>query len=306
MSRTISTAICGFAFLLTIAALKPEPVDPLVRVRARTHRFWVEKTFAESEYDLVVLGDSRVYRGVSPEELEKALPGLKALNFGYSSAGFTEILLNQGRAKLSSTADPRIIVLGISPWSLTAKAGENSHLKQELSRSFSERLERVYLSSLRASFSSMTPSSLRQNLQARPKPPKVLYHQIHHSNGWVESWKVPPNPREQLTAYIENFSKNLVSASIVNELVRQTESWIEEGILVFAFRLPTTSEMVALENKHSGFDEEQIRTRIEASGAVWIDVAEGDYESYDGSHLDRKSARRLSQKLGEKIAEHLK
>ena len=56
------------------------------------------KTFSRGPWDIVVMGDSRVLRGVSPGAMEAALPGCRVFNFAYNSGSLTpEMLLHSPR-----------------------------------------------------------------------------------------------------------------------------------------------------------------------------------------------------------------
>jgi len=295
------TAALGCGLLLLVALIRPPSADPRVAVRDIENRFWTQKAFAEPKYSLIALGDSRTYRGISTDVLDQELPNTSALNFGFSSAGLSSALLQEGASKLSPTAQRPIIVLAITPWSLTNKAAENSHIEQELARPLSERLERLYLSPLLSSLNPFTPKLLKELLQGGEKPPKVLYHQIHHDHGWVESWKVPKNSEEQLKPYAALFDNNGVSTPIVDQLMMQIKRWTQSGITVVAFRPPSTLAMEALENAKSGFSEAAIQREVENSGGIWLTFGSSQFTSYDGSHLERESAKRFSQALGHKL-----
>lgn len=78
------------------------------------------------------------------------------------------------------------------------------------------------------------------------------------------------------------------------------------GIDVYLLRLPTTSEMLQLENEQSGFDETFFRREIESSGGIWLDLPPADYNCYDGSHLHEASAKEYSIRLAKQIFVHMK
>jgi len=56
-----------------------------------------------------------------------------------------------------------------------------------------------------------------------------------------------------------------------------------------------------LENEISGFNEKEVKQRLNKIGVHWIMLKNEDYLSYDGSHLHYDSALKLSQLLGQKI-----
>ena len=53
--------------------------------------FWNNKVNDTKKYNFIISGDSRAYRGVSPDEVETIIENIsKAKNLGFSSGGFNE------------------------------------------------------------------------------------------------------------------------------------------------------------------------------------------------------------------------
>jgi hypothetical protein len=92
-----------------------------------------------------------------------------------------------------------------------------------------------------------------------------------------------------------------VSTHLIENVIVQTGKWVREGIRVYAFRPPTTPEMRELESLLSGFDEKDFLDRLGKAGGIWIPVSLQEYRSYDGSHLDKENAKRLSVRIAEII-----
>ena len=74
---------------------------------------------------------------------------------------------------------------------------------------------------------------------------------------------------------------------------------------MFGFRVPSTEKMVALENEISGFDEAAFIEGFKAAGGIWFDIPLEPYHTYDGAHLVKPSAIRLSLDLAEMIKRYL-
>lgn len=55
-------------------------IFPKNEEKYKSELFWSRKTFAPKKYDVVLMGDSRVYRGLSPKKMVSNLPGMKILN----------------------------------------------------------------------------------------------------------------------------------------------------------------------------------------------------------------------------------
>ena len=45
--------------------------------------FWNEKRYGKQQYDVLLMGDSRTYMGVSPEILREYIPNMDIYNFGF-------------------------------------------------------------------------------------------------------------------------------------------------------------------------------------------------------------------------------
>src|SRR5687768_2737382 len=97
---------------VTTASLR---YDQQGNIDAIRKRFWILKTHGTEQYNLIIYGDSRVYRGVSPLEFEKVIPNTHAINFGYSSASFSSFMLGEVEKKMDHKSNRKVIVLGITP-----------------------------------------------------------------------------------------------------------------------------------------------------------------------------------------------
>jgi hypothetical protein len=111
-----------------------------------------------------------------------------------------------------------------------------------------------------------------------------------------------PHTRRSLEFCEEWFRENQVSQDTIGRVLEAARRWSEQGIEVYAFRPPAAPALDRLEDRESGFDERAFARAFEAAGGTWLDPGPADYESYDGSHLDRHSAVKLSKRLALKIA----
>ncbi|AXT61837.1 hypothetical protein D1816_16230 [Aquimarina sp. AD10] len=278
--------------IFVVGKLRPEPISSQVQ----KEKFWSDKVHSTNKYDLIFEGDSRIYRGIDPKSVSKELKGLRVLNFGFSSGGHNELIFKEVENRLRND---KIIVLGLTPYSLTPKAQANKHYLQEKNRSQKDVFNRRFINPLFSFFDPIKPTDVIYYNDTIPG-----YYERFKKNGWVESRKIPFNPKAALPGYVKDFESNIVSEDVLKNLFEQIEKWIQKDIKVFALRMPTTEEMEKLENELSGFKENEIRKSIEEIGAKWIEVDNRyDYVSYDGSHLDRESARIFSSYIGRKINE---
>lgn len=300
--------------LLAIPAgiFKPESPDRNQLGEISSEAFWTLKTHCPPEYDMVLVGDSRMYRDVSPKAMQTVLTEYRILNFGYSSGGLNPTMYRAAEQKLDPESNKKSIVLGISPHAFTLAAADNAHFLQERDRPKEFIYKKMREMNHEEDFidhcvNFLAPTTPRDIMKALfgidIRLPDGSYHE-YHKDGWVASWAIPEDPTKGVKSFRHKFQKGKVSPELVTQLIQQTRSWNEQGIPVFAFRPPTTEEMVAVENELGGFDEESFVRRFEEVGGIWFDLDPERYHSYDGSHLRRDSAIQLSIDLARLIKEY--
>lgn len=263
--------------------------------------FWSRKTFAPARYDVVLMGDSRVYRALSPEIMESQLPGLKVLNFAYSNGGLNQVMFDAAEKKLARNNHPKIIVLGVTANSVTGYSAGNQQYIQELTRPREEVLERFYLNPVRYWFSSTSPEKLQQHFWG--KADSAYYRNTYFMNGYVESEKYPADTTTAISSYIDDFKNYKVDSVHLQVLFDQVEKWTKEGFTVIGFVPPVSQPMRMLEDTLGLFDEAAIKAGFEKASGHWIEINPASYKTYDGSHLTIESARRLSGKMAATIKE---
>jgi hypothetical protein len=267
-------------------------------------RFWTQKTFAPAVYDIVIIGDSRTYRGVSPEIMEEKLPGTKILNFGYSNGGLNPTMFEVAEKKLSDKNSKKGIVLGVSANCITDYTQKNEQFWQEKKRHPEDIFERLYSNGILYHFSATSPEGLQEYF--KKKTTTSYYRNEYHSSGYVESEKFPVDTMEAIPSYTDDFTHFKVDEQLINDLIKQVKDWTAKGITVVGFRPPTTVPMRALEDTMGLYNEAVISTRFKEAGGYWVNLNNSLYKTYDGSHLDKKSAIRLSEDLANEISGILK
>ncbi|WP_346861490.1 hypothetical protein [uncultured Draconibacterium sp.] len=265
--------------------------------------FWTRKTFSSSNKNVVLMGDSRVYRGLSPDAMQNILPHFKLYNFAYSNGGLNAEMFLAAEQKLTKTDDAKVIVLGITANTLTDFTNNNTQYVQELNRPREEILERLYLNPVSYWFSATTPEQLISWFSAKKDTSENYYLSNYKMNGYVESDKFPIDTTEAIASYTKDFSNYQVDDAHLKGLFSQVKTWTEKGITVLAFRPPVSEPMVELENKMGLYDESKISEGIRNAGGYWIHLDNSQYLTYDGSHVDRPSAEKLSQQIALKIKE---
>lgn len=311
--RTLLVLLLALPLLLLTLSLKPlsSPLsilplyeDPVRRSGVYGERFWVLKTHSQQKYDMILMGDSRVYRGISPQAMSSVLSDLRILNFGYSGGGLNPVMYQAAEQRLDPQSSRPCIVLGITPLTLTAYAEKNEHYLQELNRPADYIFVHRHLLRLLDLFdplnlNALLSGSLWSASGATSAAPSSTqgYYQEFHDDGWIASWSIPEDPNRTLPSFREIFSKTPVKSELVQSLLDQVRAWSTSGVRVYAFRLPSSPAMLALEDQYSGFDEIAFSQQFEQAGGTWFSIPLAPYHSFDGSHLTKDSALQLSTDL---------
>ncbi len=290
--KVISTLLLSLIFAVIIALVTDNKMDD-----ENYKALFVHKVFTTEKYNLVIAGDSRIYRGVSAEIIGKKLK-LKALNLGFSSGGHSKLLFDLIDTHLDKKSPNKIIILGITPVSLTDRAANNGHIKRVLNRKKEEVLEYEYLFPVKLFFAPTTPYKIRKKLSN--KKYNDYRQEFHINDGWIASWYDSPIPYRALKSYKNQFTKTTVNKQLIQNLYKKVSEWKAEGITIYGFYPPSSANMNELEKNLSGFDNKKFINGFLNAGGCWINI-EKHYFSFDGSHLEKESAIRLSNEIADKI-----
>lgn len=296
-------------YLGLVAALFVVLIKPLLPVQKNSEltkkRFWIKKTFAPSLYDAVVIGDSRTYRGVDPKTISSKLNGMNTLNFGYSSGGFTSVFYNEGIKKLKDDGK-KIVLLCITPFSLTEEACLNEHFNTERKHKKEEVIETMYFESIMAYFEPVNPQYILQKkylMEKISEQDSLFYNEEYKENGWVASWKLKSEYNEAIDSYEKSFKRTGFNRAAINEFVLRVSESIKNGYKVYAIRPPVHSGLLDVENKYAADVYNEVKDNLIKSGVRWIEYSSVTDQSYDGSHLNKKGAIEFSSAIAEAIAE---
>lgn len=263
-------------------------------------KFWTIKLNWPPVFDVVAGGDSRVLCDVSPAEIREIVPCLKIANFAFNYVGLTDAYFNALEGKLNPESRTKAIILGITPRALTLLNTRVSGYLEESNRGWFEKSVNARFGSLISLFRPVSMTGLANSIMRNEVGYKDFY-----PDGWMAVRMTPPNPTADLGVYRTVFSGNMVSPALIRALLDTVRRWQSEGIHVIGFRPPTTREMLALENRLSGFIEEDFRTKFQAAGGTWISFDSKNYQSCDGSHLDSDSARAFSRDLARYLRDNV-
>jgi hypothetical protein len=275
--------------------------DEMDTEEIKKNRYWVIKTRNTETYPVVFGGDSRVFRGISPEDFSSEFGGIESYNFAYWANGYGKDYLEGLERKIDTSAEVQMIILGLTPHSLTEKTAESPHYHWELIRAKRSAVETIYFSTIQEIFAPYRINDLLKRILGKSKPDN--YRITYHPNGWVESYWIVPDTSHSARFYKDLFEGDPVSEEVIRNLLEFVERWTRHGIHVVAFRPPTSHTIRHYEHERGGFNEAEFVQRFRDAGGIWIDIDPDDYQTFDGSHLEHQSARRISADLGRQLRE---
>lgn len=260
------------------------------------NEFWLRKTHTTEKFNVVVGGDSRIYRGFSIDAMLGELHAdMSGINMGYSSAGFSADYMNVLEERLKISGD-RILVLGVTPHSFTLEAAKNELFYQYKATDRFGVFKGLYLSPYLKHFAPYSMSELRDNWQEEPE--EEGYFEEFIPNGWVKSYKIPEDSTIAVDIYRKMFTDYQVSDTLMDGFFDRVSKIRKKGIHVIAYRPPTFDAMTDVEDSLSGYDEGYMRSEMEKRGCFWLETKNADYHTYDGSHLHYLSAEKLARNVG--------
>ena len=292
-------------YLFLLAALLSVPFyllrDEMDTETIKKNRYWTLKTRNTKTYDIVFGGDSRVFRGISPAHFATEMEGRSVHNFAYWANGYGRDYLEGIEGKIDTTSPLQMIILGVTPHSLTEKTARSPHYHYEISRARKSVVQTVYLSWLEEYFAPYGIIELSEKLGGKSKEHNKRI--VYHDNGWVETWWVQPDTMNAAKSYRTLFEGDPVSEEVIGGLMEFVEKWSSSGIHVVGFRPPATFTIRQYEEELGGFLESTLKERFRNAGGIWIDVNPEEYQTFDGSHLDHHSAMQISADLARTIRE---
>ena len=264
---------------------------------------WVKKTHSTEQFNILAIGDSRIYKGVNPTYLLDVNSEFNAVNLGYSSAGYSKEYLSFVSNRIKEKGK-RVILCGVTPYSFTPEALKNEHYSSFHDKNTTEVYKMLYLSGYLKSFPRYSPEEIWDYFTDASIT--HLYHNDFKENGWVESYKIPFDSTAGLRPYRINFMDNTADKNAEKEYLKWVKDISAEGIKIVGFRPPSTLAMEELEDSLSGFNYSNFINEFEQMGGIWLTFSLKDYKSYDGSHLHYESANKFTENLAQKIEKYIK
>ncbi len=270
--------------------------DPLHIQSGEYNGYWQDKVRGNSKANVLILGDSRANQGIAPSILTAQLPGedWRGLNLAFNWSGLGPEIYEFSEGRLDETADKKIVLVGIAPGLFTSERATNFHFHSLLGRSWAVATAYRY-------FPRTTGLLLQEKLDDHMEQYSGQYE--FYDDGWQAALRSPgEDPEAWLQLYRVHFELFGLSAELLQAFMDQTRSWTQEGISVFAFRVPVSPAMWDVEYYDAMFNESAFADNFRKSGGYWIDIDRTQYRTYDNAHLSRSEAIRLSEEVGQKIA----
>lgn len=276
-------------FVLFKWALPSLPSNPMLK-----EAFWSKKVDADSSYDIVYIGDSRVYRGIDPELVFKQTQ-LKGLNFGFSSAGLSAEIIQIGQQHLSAKG-ARCLLIAVSPNALLFSTHNNGHYHQLMQQ---PTVDRYLQATLYPSLQTLHAYAISDFVKWRAG--EAYYETFHLDNGFVYSNHLPYDSSAALYQYQTQLSKNAIDTTQAYNLIKTLKNLQAQGFTIVLTRMPSSWAMRQLEDRLSkGFIGRWL-AQAQSQGLTYLHLLIGPYHSYDGSHLDGASASNLSKVIGDSL-----
>ncbi|MDO9171518.1 MAG: hypothetical protein Q7W29_06775 [bacterium] len=301
--RFFVTIVLGAGLSCLLTWLLPAPTNLLFAKETQSYRFYLQKTHLRTDPDLIVIGDSRTLRGVSPSAMAERLPQLRIFNFAYNAGGLNREMYADAEDRLNPDGRIRAVLIGITPLALYDAKSRNTQYREFLDKSADDVYLKLHFPAAVDFLQPRRPSDLVSAVL--DIEPHTYYEQEFHADGWIGSDRRPPAPREAFVLYRSELAGRSMSRELIADLIAQTGEWTSRGIRVFACRPPTSLEMEALEDSLTGFDERGLAESFRAAGGIWLPAAKDKYGTYDGSHLRREEAQEFSRDLATLLAPYL-
>ena len=293
--RTLKTLLLAAALILFMGSLRPD-----TQLGMYQKKYWATKIGWQHYADVVITGDSRVLGGISPGQMQQTLGHRRIVNYGFASNLYLPQYLEAVEQVLKPRSDYRTIILGITPHSLTEDPDVTGQFFELKRLSKQDLFIDNHFAGLIGFFDYMSFHDAKVGLF--PSLGKSQTTKEFFADGWLAYSKKPPGKKKELKKYRRMYERHRVTPAMIENLMDHVTQWSESGIRVYGFLVPTCKQMVEMENRLSGFNENEFVASFKSAGGIWIEIDPTGYDSFDGSHLQRESALEFSRDLAMKIS----
>ena len=295
--RTFRTLVLAVILIVLMGSSRPPVTTGLY-----PNKYWALKSDWHQCADILLVGDSRILCSLSPKEMQKYLPDSKIYNYGFGGAWFSTQYLDKVETILNPQSKKRIIVLGITPHSLTRRDVRTGSFFEIMSMPKCEKFFNIHLAKLAYFFE---PWSFKDAIEEiNPSGKETRTKGTFYPDGWVSIQEDPGSIEKGLKKYMGFYKERLVDPCNVDNVIDYVEKWVKQGIQVYGFMPPSCRQMYDLEMKISGIDEPSLIRRFKDAGGIWIDTNPGAYGSPDGSHLKDEDALKFTNDFCKEFIKH--
>ena len=256
--------------------------------------FWAGKILDDQKYDVGLLGDSRVFRGVLPSVLGQG--GSEVINLGFSGVAWTKDYFKFARKRLKEDG---VYFFGLTPHSFSSKAASMNGFLDWSNRKKKDLWIDFHLGSWVSLFRSVRLDEVYAYFLGEVTEKKYTYRR----DGSVVGEEKPYSLVRTLRAYETQFKDNPLSDEILQSFLHELSQLTSSGHRVFGFFPPVDSQLGQLEKDRLGWKPEKMKAEFVAHGGTWLEP-QGSYVLSDGSHLSPEGALQFSIDLLEEWRKH--
>ena len=290
--------LCSAIVVVSFAMARPKPTS-----FSNPSWYWQAKVEWKKCANIVLAGNSRAYRGLSPVEFEKVLGGT-AVNAGFSSGTYSKEYCDYLETLFDEDdTTPNILVAGITHNALCDLNRSNNGFLAALKKS-----KESILTGEQQKQTEEYTRVLESLIQVKFGANNDNYIQEFFLNGWVASdYKI-----HNKTKYVDQYKAKLINgqrqcvASEVQMIVEWFSSIQSKGVTVICVWLPMSTQMSEVEEVYGRLKRNEIQKFFIDGGITVFAYDDNQFTSYDGSHLSEDSAVHLSIMVAEQIQqEHM-
>lgn len=242
---------------------------------------FVEKLQQKPVYDLVLVGNSRVYRDMSPKVISENI-GKKVYNFGFSNLQMDSAVLSRAEQLLNPNGAKEML-LGINVNALSGQSLDGYRSVRGLNG-----IEQKNVM-LFAPYEKYFRLGDAESATQKPDHLGFVWSMTKHADETIQKGRV---------------MSGKTIATFKPQALADVANWVKSararGIKVYATVPPIPEITSKAENEVGHYDPDLVRKTLQDAGAEWIDVP-GTFQTYDGSHLLGPEAEKYSLELSKKL-----
>lgn len=270
--------------LITFVTIMSEiyPKQMLINFYMQKYHFDLKANDGK-KYDLLIAGDSTVYRGINPSIMNQIV-NKKSLNFAFSSQRLSKYYLNEINKRIKKNG---ILIFGINIRSFSLNKTSKSGIEfihKNNPRVFPNYVY-IYLNTLFPSFNFLKMMSNSLN-------------NYYTSNGWVTSFSKVDLPLELTIKSINKYKSHKINYRMIKYFFKYVKEMTRKGYRVFIYNSILNNNIKSFDNKV--FYKYDFENNIKDSGGIFLKT-NNYYKTYDGIHLNKSNSVKLSNEIGNSV-----